>query len=194
MSKEPSCAKAQHNTPVTTENGRGRRRTEAWRMLLSTSPRASTTRLPPVPTPCTFHQKGCQYTPHVMALDVGPGLQGRQQRSDVAQHPPAAQTDDGNIPMEQVSAAGRAADSRKVGQARKFIPVKCNIHPWMHGWYCGGKRSIRDHRRRAVLTPSKLAAGEVHGDCLAGRLRHSDAEVTVAAGKTATADFTFKAK
>ena len=77
MSKEPACAAVHKANPVTTENvvagaDGGLKNvvvylSEGW----SGSPEAATS------TP-TWDQKGCQYSPHVMGLDVNQHLLGNR--------------------------------------------------------------------------------------------------------------------
>ena len=74
------------------------------------------------------------------------------------------------------------------------IQVKCNIHPWMHGYFVVVKGPYAITDDKGSYTIEDVPPGQLHRDCLAGRLRDADPKVTVAAGKPGTADFTFKAK
>jgi len=74
------------------------------------------------------------------------------------------------------------------------IPVKCNIHPWMHGSMVVVKGPTAVSDENGAYTINNVPPGnytltawqEVYGT--------QTQKVTVAAGKPGTADFTFKAK
>ena len=63
------------------------------------------------------------------------GIQGDHQRPDRTQHSSRAGSHDRQHPMEPVAAAGCAADRSELEGEEIAIPVKCNIHPWMHGYH-----------------------------------------------------------
>jgi hypothetical protein len=74
------------------------------------------------------------------------------------------------------------------------IPVKCNIHPWMHGWMAvvKGPKAISD--TNGSFTLDNVPAGSYTLTAWQETYGTQTQKVTVAAGKPATADFTFKAK
>jgi len=78
----------------------------------------------------TFTQKGCQYIPQVIALHTGQQLQVVN----------ADQTSHNIHPLAKVnrewnnSQPPGAPPIQDKFDAPEFISVKCNIHPWMHGW------------------------------------------------------------
>ncbi len=82
----------------------------------------------------------------------------------------------GNIPWNKSQPPGSSADRESWKAEEVAIPVKCNIHPWMHGYFVvvKGPYAITDengsyhHRRRA--------ARKLHGDRVAGNVWHADAE------------------
>src|SRR5438477_8136230 len=72
MSKEPTCAK-QHTTPATTESavtGPGNTLENVVVYISAGAPADSSA----PSTPATFDQKGCHYTPHVLAFEVNQEL------------------------------------------------------------------------------------------------------------------------
>ena len=81
-----------------------------------------------------FDQKNCMYTPHVLAMDVGQTF--KVVTSDATTHNihPLPNPMTGNIPWNQSQPPG-ANPVEKSWKAVEKIPVQCNIHPWMHGWF-----------------------------------------------------------
>src|SRR6202166_2332156 len=189
MSKEPSCAK-QHATPITTETvvtGPSNALENVVVYISSGAPDDGQ-----VPSQAiTFEQKGCQYIPHVLAMHVNQEF--KIVNSDQTSH---------NIhPLPKVNQEwnksqppGTQPISAKYDKA-EFIPVKCNIHPWMHGNFAvmknshyaitgdGGAFSL------ANLPPGKYtvtAWQESYGD--------QSQDVTITGSETKTVNFVFKAK
>ena len=111
MSKDPYCVQQHTNAPVSMETvvvGSG----GGLRMLFCISPRVFQQIWParaPSEVP-VFDQKGCMYTPHVLAMDVNQKVPGKDQRSDDAQHSPAPGCDYRQHSLEQISAPGGASD------------------------------------------------------------------------------------
>jgi Carboxypeptidase regulatory-like domain len=195
MSKEPFCAKEHASNPVTTETVvAGPSGGLKWVVVyLSEGLEAGAASQVPPETP-TWDQKGCQYIPHVIALDVNqhfkvsnsdphshnihplPAPNGANHEWNRSQPP-------GTPPFDQVWAAQEIA-----------IPVKCNIHPWMHGYMAvvKGPTAVTDDNGNYTITNvppgnyTVTAWQEVYGT--------QNQKVTVGAGKPTTADFTFKAK
>jgi len=135
MSKEPSCAK-QHTTPVKTETvvtGENNALANVVVYVSAGAPDGGTVPAQAV----TFEQKGCQYIPHVLAMHVSQEL--KVINDDQTSH---------NIhPLPKINAewnksqpSGATAIDAKFDKA-EFIPVKCNIHPWMHGYFAVLKTS-----------------------------------------------------
>ena len=82
----------------------------------------------------TFDQKGCMYTPHVIAVDVNQKFKvitSDQTTHNI--HPlPAAGT--GNIGWNKSQPPGAPPIETSWKAEEVAIPVKCNIHPWMRGY------------------------------------------------------------
>ena len=128
MSKEPSCAK-QHATPVTTETVVTGANNVLENVVVYISAGADDASAPAQAV--TFTQKGCQYIPHVLAMHVGQELDvvNADQTSHNI-HPLAKTNREWN--KSQPPGAPPIKDKFDVPE---FISVKCNIHPWMHGWF-----------------------------------------------------------
>jgi hypothetical protein len=74
------------------------------------------------------------------------------------------------------------------------IPVKCNIHPWMHGYFVVVKGPYATTDEKGSYTIENVPAGNYTVTAWQEEYGKQTAKVTVAAGKPGTADFTFKAK
>ena len=144
MSKEPSCAK-QHTTPITTENvvtGPGNTLEFVVVYISAGAPDESS-----APSTVTFDQKGCHYAPHVLAFQVNQEL--KVTNSDQTSHNihPLAKV---NREWNKSQPPGTPPISEKYDKP-EFISVKCNIHPWMHGYF-------------AILKTSHYAVSDDSGD------------------------------
>ena len=85
----------------------------------------------------TFDQKGCRYLPHVLAFQTNQEL--KVVNDDQTSHNihPLAKV---NHEWNKSQPPGTPPLSEKFAQA-EFIPVKCNVHPWMHGDFAVMKNS-----------------------------------------------------
>ena len=128
MAKEPSCA-SQHATPVMTETivaGTGNT-VENVVIYISAGDQGST----PAAKPAHYTQKGCQYLPHVLALQTGQSLEiSNEDQTSHNIHPLATVNPEWNKSQPPGSAALTATYDKP-----EFIAVKCNVHPWMHGYF-----------------------------------------------------------
>jgi plastocyanin len=128
MSKEPSCAK-QHATPLLEQNvATGPGNALQWVVVYISA--GDTSSATPSQT-VKYDQKGCQYIPHVLPMQVAQEL--HIYNYDQTTH---------NIhPLPKINPEwnkSQPAGSPPIGmkfQKPEFIPVKCNIHQWMHGYF-----------------------------------------------------------
>lgn len=128
MSKEPTCAK-QHTTPVMTQNvTTGAGNTLQWVVVyISAGDQGSV-----APTAAVkYEQKGCEYLPHVLPMQVSQQLQILNDDQTSHNIHPLAKI---NPEWNKSQPAGSPAIDAKYDKP-EFIPVKCNIHPWMHGYF-----------------------------------------------------------
>jgi hypothetical protein len=194
MSKDPYCVKQHENSPAKLENvvvgsGDG---LENVVLYLSEGLSGSAASAVPTQQP-TFDQKGCMYTPHVLAMDVDQKFQvitSDQTTHNI--HPlPNAMT--GNIPWNKSQPPG-APPIVTSWKAAEMIPVKCNIHPWMHGYFAVVKGPYATSDDSGSYTIKNVPPGTYTVTAWQEELGTQTAKVTVAAGQAAKADFTFKAK
>ena len=128
MSKEPSCAK-QHASPVNTETVVTGAGNTLENVVVYISAGADDANAPSQAV--TFTQKGCQYLPHVLAMHTGQELQVVNDDQTSHNIHPLAKV---NREWNKSQPPGSPAIQDKFDQP-EFISVKCNIHPWMHGWF-----------------------------------------------------------
>ena len=193
MSKEPSCAAIHKDHPVTTEGvvvgpDGGLANVVVY---LSEGWGGGEVSAPAQPV---FDQKGCQYKPHVMSVDVNEHF--KVTNSDQTSHnihpmpkpggpnhewnksqPPGAPPIDAFWPGEEVA-----------------IHVKCNIHPWMSGYMAVVKGPYGVSDDKGSFKIENLPPGNYTLTAWQETYGTQSQKVTVAAGKPATANFTFKAK
>jgi len=189
MSKEPGCA-AQHPTPITTETvvvGPGNAVQNVVVYISAGAPDESS---PPTQA-VTIVQKGCQYLPHVVPMVVNQELKVVNDDANSHNIHPLAKI---NNEWNKSQPPGTPPFSEKFAKP-EFIPVKCNIHPWMHSSFAVLKNS-----HYAVsggdggfslpnLPPGKYtitAWHESYGD--------QTQDVTISGNETKTISFVFKAK
>ena len=83
------------------------------------------------PAPVVIDQHGCWFSPRVIGIQVGQSLQ--VVNSDPVTHNihPQAQI---NREWNHSQGAGDPPITRRFLKPEIMIPVKCNIHSWMHAW------------------------------------------------------------
>jgi plastocyanin len=194
MSKEPSCQKIHESNPVHTENVVAGANGALQNVIVYVSEGLTGNEASAVSSENpTWDQKGCQYIPHVLALN--PNQHFKVTNSDQTSH---------NIhPMPKQGGPNHEWNKSQPTGAPPFdvfwtgeevaVPVKCNIHPWMHGYMAvvKGPNAISDANGSFTLN---LPAGSYTVTAWQEEYGPQTQKVTVAAGKPATADFTFKAK
>jgi plastocyanin len=188
MSQDPLCAKL-HSTPATTEDvvvgGDG----ALANVVIYVSDGLTSHNFQPPPQPAVLEQKGCQYKPHVLALQASQRLNvvnGDETTHNI--HPTPNNNREWNMtqphgmPLEQTFAREEIA-----------IPVKCNIHPWMKGYIAVFKHpyfAVTDKNGSFEL--KDLPPGTYTITAWQEKLGSQNQKVTVSAGEAKTVDFAFK--
>ncbi|HTZ97369.1 MAG TPA: carboxypeptidase regulatory-like domain-containing protein [Terriglobales bacterium] len=195
MSKDPYCVKQHENSPVKMENvvvgsGGGLANVVLYISQGLTGNEASAV---PSEQP-EFDQKGCMYTPHVLAMDVN--QQYKVVTSDQTTHNihPLPAPGAGNIGWNKSQPPGAPPIVTSWKAEEVAISVKCNIHPWMHGWFAVVKGPYATTDDSGNYTIKNVPAGSYTVTAWQEELGTQTAKVTVSAGGTGKADFTFKAK
>jgi len=191
MSKDPYCSKAHESSPAHLEEvvvGANGGLQNVVLYISDWTGAATTETAVPV-----FDQKNCMYTPHVLAMDVGETF--KVVTSDQTTHNihPLPNPMTGNIPWNQSQPPG-AAPVEKSWKAPEVIPVKCNIHPWMNGWYVVVKGPYATTDDSGNYTINGVPPGSYTVTAWQEKYGTQTAKVTVAAGAPGKADFKFTAK
>jgi hypothetical protein len=193
MSKEPSCDALHKNHPITGEGvvvgpDGGLANvvvyiSEGWSGSVST----------PAAEP-QFTQKGCQYLPHVLGL--GADQHFKVVNSDQTLHNVHAIPLSGGSNPEWNRSQGPGAPPIDASWPAQevAIHVKCNIHPWMSGYMVVVKGPYGVSDAKGTYKITNLPSGNYTLTAWQETYGTQTQKITVAAGKPATANFTFKAK
>ena len=135
MAAEPGCAKM-YSTPPTTEDvivGQGGALKNVVVYISAGAPDETATPSQPV----VVMQKGCRFTPHVVALQVNQELQVVNQDATSHNIHPLPTS---NREWNKAQPPGTPALSESFARP-EIIPVKCNIHNWMRAYFAVLKTS-----------------------------------------------------
>jgi hypothetical protein len=188
MSQEPSCAK-QYARPVTAENvitGPGNALENVVVYVAAGAPDE-----PPPAQPAVLVQKGCRYEPHILAFQTNQDFQVvNEDQTSHNIHPLPSSNREWN--KSQPPGAPPIEDR----YARpEFIPVKCNIHPWMKGTLAVMKNS-----HYSITTGDgefklpNLAPGNYTITAWHESYGEQTQEVTITGSEMKNINFVFKAK
>jgi len=190
MAADPNCAKL-HSTPVLQQDvvtdGEG----GLQNVVVFIADGLSAQTIEPPSQPVAIEQKGCTYQPHVVAMQA-------DQRLEIVNDDPTSH----NIhPAPAINREWNKAEPPGTKTEATFsreeiaIPVKCNIHPWMHGYVAvfkhpyfavTGKNGSFDLRN---LPPGTYTFKAWHE-----KLGTSTQKITVAANENKVINFVFKAE
>jgi plastocyanin len=193
MSKDPACAQTSGGKPTTEnvvvgENG-GLANVVVYISQGLTGNEAGTPS-----QPATMDQKGCQYVPHVVAMNVGQHL--TVVNSDKTAHNihPQPNPTGGNAQWNKSQTVGSGPIDVAWTNEEVAIPVKCNIHPWMRAYIAVVKGPFGLSNETGSFKLDNVPPGTYTLTAWQETYGTQTQKVTVAAGKPVTADFSFKAK
>ena len=195
MSKDPYCSKAHESNPAKMENvivgsGGG-----LANVVLYLSEGLMGNELNAVPsTEPTFTQKNCMYSPHVLAMDVNQKFKVTTEDQTTHNIHPMPAPGGGNIGWNKSQPPGAPPIETSWKNQEVAVTVKCNIHPWMHGWHVVVKGPYSTTDESGNYTINNVPPGNYTVTAWQEEYGTQTQKVTVAAGKPGTADFTFKAK
>lgn len=137
MAQEPSCAKMHGGMAVSQDVVIGPGGSLA-NVIVYVSAGLNSVGVDPANKPAVIEQKGCMYTPHVVALQAGQDL--KVVNSDSTSHnihPMPVNNREWNKSQPPGTPPIEATFARE----EIAIPVKCNIHPWMKSYIAVFKNS-----------------------------------------------------
>jgi plastocyanin len=190
LSKEPVCAKMHASDPLFPEavlTGYG----NSLRNVVVYISSGDTDQESIPSSPIVYDQQGCHYTTHVVAFRVGQEI--RISNSDPISHNihPLARA---NREWNKIQLPGVPPFSYSFDH-EEIIPIKCNIHPWMQGYFVVLRTShfsvTSDDGQFSLpnLPPGHYtvtAWHEVYGS--------QSKEITIGGEQTESLDFSFVAK
>jgi len=188
MSKEPSCAKMYTTPPVaeTVVTDSGNSLQDAVVYISAGAPDDAAPA-----TAAVFTQKGCRYIPHVLAFQVNQEVKiVNEDQTSHNVHPLPKLNQEWN----KSQPPGTPAISEKYDKA-EFIPVKCNVHPWMHGNF-----AVMKNKHYAVtgdgggFTLANLPPGKYTVTAWHESYGDQSQEVTMSGSDSKTVNFVFKAR
>ena len=145
----------------------------------------------PPKEPVVLDQHGCMYSPHVFGVMAGQPL--KILNSDGILH---------NIhPLPKVNRKFNLAMPKTITETEKVFKkveedkftIKCDVHPWMNAYAAVMSHPYYDVTEKdGKFTISGLDAGSYEIEAWHEKLGTLTEKVTVKAGATAKADFTFK--
>jgi hypothetical protein len=141
-------------------------------------------------TPVVLDQNGCNYSPHIVALQVGQPLLIRNSDETLHNiHPRPKENAEFNIGQPRKG----MESTKSFEKAELMIPVGCDVHPWMRSYI-----SVAAHPFFAVtgedgsFSIKDLPAGEYEVEAIHEKLGNQTGKVTVKAGEAAKLDLAFK--
>ena len=191
MSKEPSCAAIHKDKPATTEAVVAGANGGLANVVIYISEGLSGNEAAAAPaTPVQVDQKGCQYLPHVVAVDAGQHM--KVVNSDQTSHNIHPQPT--KNPEWNKSQPPGAAPFDVTWANPEMVPVKCNIHPWMRGYIAVVKGPYGVSDDTGAFSLNNVPPGTYTVTAWQETYGMQTQKVTTAAGKPASVNFTFKAK
>ncbi len=190
LAKEPVCAKIHAKDPLINETvvtGRGNGLANV--VVYISAGEADIAALPA--DTVVFDQEGCQYKTHVLAVRIGQEIQITN--SDPISHNihPLAKV---NREWARIQPAGTPPFSYSY-EKEEFIPVKCNIHPWMQAYFVVLKTShVAVTGENGVFQLRDLPPGKYTVTAWHESLGTQSQEIMVTGGENTSIYFSFSAQ
>ena len=149
----------------------------------------------PIPSEAVLlDQKGCDYSPHMVAMRAGQPLKIRNSDDTLHNiHPRPTANPEFNIGQPRQGMESVREGEKGFTKPEVMIPVGCDVHPWMRAYI-----SVFDHPFYAVSNEGGtfeikgLPAGEYEIEAFHGKLKGQTQKLTVKDAEAAKLDFSFK--
>lgn len=188
MAADPSCAQ-QHPAPVMAQEVMADAKGDLQNVVVFVSEGLGDRTFDPPTEPAVVKQKGCMYQPHVLAVRANQTLQlVNDDPTSHNIHPVPANNREWNKAEPPGSKIEEAFAREEIA-----IPVKCNVHPWMHGYI-----AVFKHPYFAVTGKdggfdlANLPPGTYTIKAWHEKLGTSTQTVTISANETKEISFVFK--
>jgi plastocyanin len=194
MSKDPACAQIHSGAAAMTENVVVGANGGLANVVVYISQGLTGNEAAIPSQPATIEQKGCQYIPHVVAMNVGQHL--TVVNSDKTAHNihPQPNPAGGNAQWNKSQVVGSGPIDVSWTNPEIAIPVKCNIHPWMRAYVAVVKGPFGLSSETGSFKLENVPAGTYTVTAWQETFGTQTQNVVVAAGKPANVEFAFKAK
>jgi hypothetical protein len=186
MSADPVCA-GEHSEPVLAPDGAVNSNGTLPNVFLYIEGVSGKFATPPA---ATLNQTGCMYEPHVLGVMVG-------QELDIVSSDPTTHNvhfmSRINKAWNQTQEPGAPPLVHKFTRPEIMIPIHCNHHPWMSA-YLGvvGNPFFAVTGDDGTFAIKGLPPGEYTLHAWTSKFGTQEQKITVRAGETTTANFTFK--
>jgi plastocyanin len=163
-------------------------------IYVKNGPAAAMNYTPAAGAPVVMDQKGCRYTPHVVAVMRGGSVEFRN--SDVTMHnvhtmPTAV----GSVPIDISQGPKGQPQDEQFNHVEQMIPVRCNNHPWMNAFVnVSATPFFAVTGADGHFEIKGLPAGDYTLGAVQEKLGEQTIQVTVKAQAAAKADFSFPMK
>jgi plastocyanin len=163
-------------------------------VYVKNGPAAAMNYAPAVGAPVVMDQKGCRYTPHVVAVMRGGSVEFRN--SDVTMHnihtmPTAA----GSVPIDISQGPKGQPQDEQFNHVEQMIPVRCNNHPWMNAFVnVSATPFFAVTGADGHFEIKGLPAGDYTLGAVQEKLGEQTIQVTVKPETSTKADFSFAVK